>query len=303
MSRRAVLIGCNYASMPAIQLSGCINDVVNVRNTLIDAYGYSDANIYVLRDDDNRRMPRKAAILNLLNQIVAISKSTDMLWVHYSGHGTQIRDTNGDEVDGFDECIVPCDYNTAGVITDDELHNIFKNAKCRMMICLDSCHSGSGCDLQYHVNYSNGTPVRGVNARARPIANPNLIMISGCRDEQTSADAYDTVSQRGVGAFTQTLLETLRSCDHNISILPLYSRVCLALKMYGFTQIPVLSSSSTSPTFQFARVNGTSDSSSFSSSATATGKKEAGLYDMRITTASASTSVLRTRMAELYQFR
>ena len=206
MSKRAILIGCNYTAMPSIQLSGCINDIVNVRNTLIDAYGYSDPNIFVLRDDDNTKLPKKANILSALSRFVAMSNAKDMLWVHYSGHGMQIRDTNGDEVDGFDECIVPCDYNTAGVITDDELFAILKNAKCRMIICLDSCHSGSGCDLQYAINYNNGIIIRTLTPRTRSIANPNIIMLSGCRDEQTSADAYDTVSKRGVGAFTQTLL-------------------------------------------------------------------------------------------------
>lgn len=298
MSKRAFLVGCNYTAMPSIQLSGCINDIVNVRNTLIDAYGYSDANIYTLRDDDNARMPNKANIMRTLSQLVSISKPTDTLWFHYSGHGTRIRDTNGDEVDGFDECIVPCDYNTAGVITDDELFSIIRNAKCRMIICLDSCHSGSGCDLQYAVNYSNGTLIRSITSRTRSIANANIIMLSGCRDEQTSADAYDTVSKRGVGAFTHTLLETLRLNDHNIDILPLYTRLCANLKMSGFTQIPVLSSSSSSVTFRFARTNVLS---SVVNSTSTSSSKDNGIYNMRFLTTS--NNILQRRMSELYQVR
>jgi hypothetical protein len=294
MSKRAFLVGCNYTAMPSIQLSGCINDIVNVRNTLIDAYGYSDANIYTLRDDDNARMPNKANIMRTLSQFVSISKPTDTLWFHYSGHGTRIRDTNGDEVDGSDECIVPCDYNAAGVITDDELFGIIRNAKCRMIICLDSCHSGSGCDLQYAVNYSNGRLIRSIIPKTRSIANANIIMLSGCRDEQTSADAYDTVSKRGVGAFTHTLLETLRLNDHNIDILPLYTRLCANLRMSGFTQIPVLSSSSSSVAFRFARTNGSS--SVVNSISTA---KDLGIYNMRFLTTS--NNVLQRRMSELYQ--
>lgn len=290
MSRRAVLIGCNYAAIPSIQLSGCINDVVNVRNTLIDAYGYLDSNIFLLRDDDNTKLPRKANILSLLNRVISISNTNDMLWIHYSGHGTRIRDINGDETDSLDECIVPCDYNTAGLITDDELYNIIKNAKCRMIICLDSCNSGTGCDLQYTINYNNGILTRGINSRARPIVNPNIIMLSGCRDEQTSSDAYDPFARQGVGAFTYTLLESLRLSDHNISIMALYPRICASLKKYTFTQIPVLSSSAASPTFQFTRSNGTSVSRSFN---------DLVLYDMRLKTVS--TNVIRNRMAEICQ--
>ena len=279
MTKRALLIGSNYTATPAVQLNGCINDIVNVRNTLIDAYGYQDSNILVLRDDDNRRLPTKANIMRLLSQLVAISNQSDMLWVHYSGHGTQIRDRNGDEADGMDECIVPCNYNVAGVITDDEIYAVLNNAKCQMMICFDSCNSGTGCDLQYLTNYNNGSLVKSVNS-ARSVANPNLIMMSGCRDPQTSADAYDTISKRGVGAFTQTLLETLRANDHNMDILPLYSKVCANLKSYGFTQIPVLSSSAFVPVFKFARVNayGALVESSSSTAAKTTGSKLVSTY-------------------------
>lgn len=36
-----------------------------------------------------------------------------------SGHGSQVKDRDGDEVDGFDEVILPVDFRKAGIITDD----------------------------------------------------------------------------------------------------------------------------------------------------------------------------------------
>ncbi len=78
-------------------------------------------------------------------------------------------------------------------------------------------------------------------------------MLSGCRDAQTSADAYNLFSKQGIGAFTITLLETLRSNDHNIDLLSLYKNVCANLQKYGFSQIPVLSSSVKNASFQFSR--------------------------------------------------
>lgn len=36
-----------------------------------------------------------------------------------SGHGGQIKDKDGDEMDGYDEVIFPVDYQTAGCIVDD----------------------------------------------------------------------------------------------------------------------------------------------------------------------------------------
>ena len=246
MTKRALLIGCNYTATPSVKLTGCINDVVHMRNTLIDAYGYQVANIYLLRDDVNNMLPTRANILSYLTQLVATSVAADTLWIHYSGHGTQIRDTNGDETDRLDECIVPCNYKTAGVITDDDLFAILKNAKCKLIIFFDSCYSGTVCDLQYSINYNNGALSKTVN-KSKMISNTNIVMISGCQDSQTSADAYDSFQQQGVGAFTQTLLETLRSYDHNVELLPLYSSLCANLKSSRFSQMPVLSSSIPSP--------------------------------------------------------
>ena len=301
MTKRALLIGSNYTAIPSVQLGGCINDVINMRNVLIDAYGYQDPNIYVLRDDDKNRLPTRSNILLWLSQLITMSTASDTLWIHYSGHGTQIRDINGDEQDGFDECIVPCNYNTAGVITDDDLFAIFKNAKCQLIICFDSCNSGTGCDLQYSVNYNNGALSKTVNKNnaTRAVSNPNVIMLSGCRDPQTSADAYDSVSKRGVGAFTQVLIETLRANNHNIALLPLYSSLCASLKMYGFTQIPVLSSSVASPSFQFSRSNGgTSSIASNANATTATKTKQFALLEEVVAT-SPSTKSLRGRMLNL----
>lgn len=250
MTKRAVLIGCNYTATPSVKLAGCINDIVHMRNALMDAYGYQNTNIFMLRDDNPSKLPTRRNILYLLNQLVAASTAGDMLWVHYSGHGVQVQETGL----GLQDGIVPCDYNTAGIIDQVTLNDIIKHAKCQMMLCFDSCHSGSQCSLEYSINYNGGALTKTVN-NSKFIADTNIVMISGCQDSQTSADAYDNMEKENVGAFTQTLLETLRQNDHNIALLPLYSNLCANLKAEGFTQIPVLSSSVVSPVFQFARAN------------------------------------------------
>jgi len=298
MPKRALLIGCNYTATPTVQLFGCINDTVNMRGTLIDSYGYQDANIYVLRDDNNARLPTKANILYYLTQLVAISSASDTLWIHYSGHGTQVQDLDGDESDKLDECLVPSDYSKSGLITDDELFAIIKNVKCQTIVMLDSCHSGTGIDLQHSINYNTGGAITKAANNSKLITNANIIMLSGCQDSQTSADAYDTVSKRGVGAFTQTLIETLRSYDHNVALLPLYSSLCVNLRRYGFTQIPVLSSSITSPSFKFARSNANGMSVVGGTSLTSTSKKDFSLYETQITSSSA-TKPLRGLMTSL----
>ena len=124
MSKKALLIGINYYETPSARLNGCINDAVNVRNMLIDAYGYDSANITVLRDDTANNKPTAVNIVKQLTSIIAQSASLKEIWIHYSGHGSQINDTNGDESDLLDEVIVPSDYATAGVVTDDMILSI-----------------------------------------------------------------------------------------------------------------------------------------------------------------------------------
>jgi hypothetical protein len=244
-------------SVPQARLYGCINDIVNVRNTLVDAYGFAPANINMLRDDVKSAVPTRANILAALANIIAVSSSPeDLVWIHYSGHGTQVRDTNKDETDGQDEAIVPSDYLTAGFITDDTLFDLLKTAKCRVLLFFDSCHSGTVCDLQYvtNMNAANTGIVQSVN-NTKVLSNKNIVVMSGCRDVQTSADTYSTLEALGVGAFTDALLECLRLNDHNVDIKKLFVDVCGYLRKNGYTQIPVVSSTVATPVYQFARNN------------------------------------------------
>ena len=52
------------------------------------------------------------------------AQPNDSLFLHYSGHGGQTFDLNGDEEDGLDEFICPVDYNSAGYIIDDDLKTL-----------------------------------------------------------------------------------------------------------------------------------------------------------------------------------
>ena len=219
---------------------------------IIDAYGYSSQNITMLRDDDPTKMPTKSNIILALQSIIAASGASDEIWFHYSGHGTQIRDTNGDEADRLDEAIVPVDYLTVGMISDDELFNMIRGIRCRAFLVFDSCHSGSVCDLQYSVNYISGSFAKSVST-SKSIVNPNIVLLSGCRDAQTSADAYDNVARESGGALSISLVDSLRKNGHNADIMKIYNDVCYGLIVAKYDQIPVLSSSASAPTWRFVR--------------------------------------------------
>jgi len=249
----ALLIGSNYRNIPNARLYGCINDIINIKNMLIDAYDYTNSNIIMLRDDKPNLLPTRANIINNLTNVINESANYEELWIHYSGHGSQYIDDNFDEIDGKDELIVPCDFQTEGFITDDVIFNIIKNSKCKTIIVMDSCNSGSVCDLQWSFENIETSFVKNMNQN-REIINPNIFMISGCKDNQYSNDIYDTENNESSGLLTSTFIKCLRDSNHNIGLFTLYNNICNEIIAKGFlNQLPILSSSSERPEHTFQK--------------------------------------------------
>jgi len=151
--RKALLIGINYFGQRG-QLRGCINDVKNMSTYLNGHFGYKREDMVILTDDQQNPMsqPTKANILRAMHWLVKDAHADDSLFFHYSGHGGQTKDLDGDEDDGYDEVIYPVDFRTAGHIVDDEMHRIMVaplQPGVRLTAIFDSCHSGSALDLPY----------------------------------------------------------------------------------------------------------------------------------------------------------
>ena len=233
-NKNALLIGCNYIGTQ-YELSGCINDVENIQNKLRSQYGFN--NILIMTDNTSKK-PTKVNILNEIKNLLSNANSGDKLFLAFSGHGTTIKDANSDEKDGLDEMFVPLDFN---YISDDEI-KIFINNNLKKDVTLfalfDCCHSGTILDLRYQYfdseNYDNSTE----NKKERE-TNGNIIMISGCRDNQTSADAY--INLKYQGAMTWAFLDTVKK-NPNLSWKDLITTMRSSLKTSKYEQIPQLSS-------------------------------------------------------------
>ncbi|KAG5001047.1 hypothetical protein AAZX31_08G229700 [Glycine max] len=146
MAKKAVLIGINYPGTKA-ELKGCINDVWRMHRCLIDRYGFSEDDITVLIDtDESYTEPTGKNIRSALTRLIRSARPGDVLFVHYSGHGTRLPAETGEDDDtGFDECIVPSDMN---LITDDDFREFVDGVprECKLTIVSDSCHSGGLID-------------------------------------------------------------------------------------------------------------------------------------------------------------
>ncbi|KAL9084416.1 MAG: hypothetical protein Q9159_005250 [Coniocarpon cinnabarinum] len=151
--RKALLIGINYFGQRG-QLKGCINDVKNMSEYLNGHFGYRREDMVILCDDrrDPMSQPTKANIIRAMHWLVKDARPNDSLFFHYSGHGGQTKDLDGDEEDGYDEVIYPVDFRQVGHIVDDDLHSTLVKPLApgvRLTAIFDSCHSGSALDLPY----------------------------------------------------------------------------------------------------------------------------------------------------------
>ncbi len=235
--KRALIVGINYFGSEC-ELSGCINDAINIRKLLIDKFNYNPLNIILLEDSSTHK-PTKENIMKNLNHLIEVTKGDDVLFFSYSGHGSHIDDLNGDEKNnndapGQDDVLCPCDYKTAGYIVDDDLRlcleKLPSTAKFRSFC--DSCHSGTMFDLPYIVQGN-------ACIKYKPYLASNCLSISGCKDSQTSCDAF--IDNKSTGALTYILLKILTNVDQvYTSWASLLATAQHFMINEGYTQMPML---------------------------------------------------------------
>jgi hypothetical protein len=119
-NRKALLVGINYFGT-SNALKGCINDVRNIAPFLNQRYNFAYDDMVILTDDQQNPAfrPTRANIIRAMHWLVKDAKPNDSLFFHFSGHGGQTEDLDGDEDDGLDETILPVDFKQAGMIVDD----------------------------------------------------------------------------------------------------------------------------------------------------------------------------------------
>jgi len=234
-NKKALLIGINYIGTP-YELGGCIDDSKRIKDWL----SINGCSNFVMLNDLSNNKPTKNNILRELSNFIEKSNENDMLFLYYSGHGSYTYDTNNDETDKQDELLVSSDLLP---ILDDELKRIL-NEKLKKNVTLiglfDCCNSGTILDLKYNYVDSNNYDKYFENNKATE-CNGNVIMLSGCMDSQTSAEAI--IENKTQGALTWSFLESLQR-NPNCSWRELLLSMRNLLKKNNFTQIPQLSTDS-----------------------------------------------------------
>jgi metacaspase-1 len=221
MSKKAICIGINDYPGTGNDLSGCVNDA-NDWAVELAKRGFS---VSKLLDGQ----ATKAAITTAMRGLIVTARDGDTLLFTYSGHGTWVPDSSGDEPDGRDEALCPYDITTKGPLLDDEIRALFQGIApgVRVLLISDSCHSGSVTRGREDDLDAGGARARFLPLAAwmppgelpRGNAEPPVVvrglrraggdlLLAGCKDTEYS---YDTSFQgRPNGAFTYYALKTLR---------------------------------------------------------------------------------------------
>lgn len=246
---KALLIGINKYHLPGNDLRGCINDVIDVKAMLLAHYGLGESDIRLLTDS----AATKNGILDSLGWLTGSGDSN--LILYYSGHGTRVSDSNNDETDRLDEALCPHDvYDERTVITDDTIASYISRlpSTARFQFVADCCHSGS-IDRQFPLSnphYRRAKflvlPDSKIKRGAKPIrrtrelaaGSAQRLLLSGCRDDQTSADAW--FNGRANGALSYFFLSVLR-LHKRATWRHVHSRAISLLARNGYDQIPQLS--------------------------------------------------------------
>ena len=234
-----------------------VNDVPLIQQALLNQK-FKAENISVLKNEQATR----EGILNAIKELQAKIKEGDIVVIHYSGHGQQIFDNNGDELDSKDESLVPHDalvrytskYKGQNHIRDDELGNIiaqFRNALGKdgqLLMLLDSCHSGSA---------SRGGKARGGEATFAPpnwqptdggdtdgsglmettVVNEDaspFVMMSGA-----SADELN-YEYEGYGSLSFAFAKAMNDLGSNFTYRQLFSKIATNMNIISPNQTPTI---------------------------------------------------------------
>ena len=275
MAKKALLVGVNKYKYVR-PLNGCVNDVRNMADILTSFYGFVSDDIRTLVDESATRNN----LMNRFDWLLDGAQKGDLLLFHFSGHGSQVPDRNGDELDdGMDEilCLYDMDFrNPDSYLLDDDFNDIIDRLPkdVYLTVCIDSCHSGTAtrditlltsalqiplteaklqprfieppADIALRA-YGKPMEIRRLGAKlkedknttgANDTAKAKHILLAGCNDDQTSADAY--INNDYNGAFTYNLCKIIRDMRGEITYLDLIKKIQNSLAFNSFSQVPQL---------------------------------------------------------------
>ncbi|HEX8142628.1 MAG TPA: caspase family protein [Pyrinomonadaceae bacterium] len=249
MTKKALCVGVNdYPFGQDNDLRGCVNDANDWARMLKEHYDFTD--IQQLLD----AKATKANIISGLKNLLKGAKAGDVLVFTNASHGTYQAETGGDEAN-YDEAICPYDTDS-NLLLDDELRELFTGLPkdVRLTVISDSCHSGSVTRVkvnEYRRNRQLNPRVWGgreltpeqlraarSNKEMYPESGMKEILLSGCKSNQTSADAF--INNDYHGAMSYFALKAITDAKYKLTYADLHKRLLSLLEEEMYDQVPQL---------------------------------------------------------------
>ena len=272
---KAFLVGINkYSGSP---LRGCVNDVIMIYQILTSKFNFEKENIKVLTDYEATKENIIKGIKWLTTGVTSGDTIVFHYSGHGSQIMVDDLTTTT-EADGRDEIICPVNLDWNDPLRDRELGAYFKRVPkdCTTLVILDCCHSGSGLrnganpgdkhtDKDY-VNRFISPPLSNILSNPSVIIRDDLsfdfpdpivddraaksnfliasadqgdaILLAGCQENQTSADAW--INKQYRGAMTYALAKTLSDNKFDITYGRLISKINKFMDKFRYTQNPQL---------------------------------------------------------------
>ncbi len=245
----ALLIGiADYRQTEFSSLDGPLNDLDLTKTVLVRHFNIPTNQITVLT---NARATHQA-IQNAFARLADKVQTGDLVYIHYSGHGSEMTDLNHDETSGMDQTWVPYGARSisapdAGLdsfdIIDDELHQWLipiAEKSAYVVLVSDSCHSASITRSPLNLGRAlppdrRRHPKGGQPAIALP---PNVLSIGAAMDDQ---NANEFINDEGMvfGLFTWHWCQALSSARPDETWDDVFQRACLLLAdSVGWRQMP-----------------------------------------------------------------
>ncbi len=261
MTKKALVVGIDKYQNPAWNLQGCSMDAAVMSGMLQDHFDFPGNNIRLVLDE----RATKSKIETRLDWLVRDAKPGDVLVFFYAGHGSQVRDRDGDELDDQkDEILCPHDLDWDNPLTDDILNSYFKRVPqgVNLTVVFDCCHSGTATRSLYVPVSPEGEygepeykktrfihPPLDIEHRSRALTLPvkrigetiikeNHILIAACSSHQEAQEKIFQGQSRG--AFSFYLGRTLKRADWEITCRQAHEGALTRMRDNGFIQIPQL---------------------------------------------------------------
>ena len=224
-------------------------DVAAIRSVLLSKFSFQPADITVL---STKAETTRASILGALRALINKTKAGDIVYIHYSGHGSQVPDPK--KASGLDSTIVPSDWaqdgsmdirdtTIAGVLNELSTHN-----PANVTLTFDCCHSGSITrggrmlvrGVSYEKRYGQKPPFAGTSMAnlgdtgasdsfspvkaTRGKAVPKFVVISACADNQSAVETEDAQGNP-MGRLSYLLSTTMQEAGPQTTYQDLFDKI------------------------------------------------------------------------------